>query len=93
MARVAVVGAGPIGLFCAMSLARRGRDVVCIDCDRGPAMDGTWRRAGVMQFDSPHFFRPAVRNALLAELPDVWEAIVAVGGEPRVFDGLPQWDT
>lgn len=85
-----VVGAGPVGLYCAMALARRGHDVTLVDRDGGPGPDGSWQRRGVMQFRHPHFFRPIVRNALRAELPDVWDAAVAAGGLPVRMEGAPE---
>jgi 2-polyprenyl-6-methoxyphenol hydroxylase-like FAD-dependent oxidoreductase len=90
MKRTVVIGGGPIGLFSAMTLARRGHHVVLVDRDPGPAADGSWRRAGVMQFMHPHFCRPDVRLAMLAELPDVWAAILAAGGEERLLPNLPE---
>ncbi len=80
--RVVVVGAGPIGLFSAMVLARLGQDVTVVDRDPGPAADGSWARRGVMQFHHPHAFRPQVRQALAAHLPDVLDAVVAEGALP-----------
>lgn len=80
--RTVVVGAGPVGLFCAMSLARQGDDVTVVDRDPGPAVEGSWRRRGVMQFEHPHYFRHLVRLALQDRLPDVWEQLLAAGGGP-----------
>ena len=88
--RTVVVGAGPVGLYCALALARQGDDVTVVDRDPGPAPDGTWRRRGVMQFEHPHYFRHLVRLALLDRLPDVWEQLLAAGGEPATFDGAPE---
>lgn len=85
-----VVGAGPVGLFCAMALSRRGHDVTLVDRDGGPAADGTWQRRGVMQFRHPHFFRHIVRSALLTELPEAWEAIMAAGGIAVQMPGAPE---
>ena len=75
--RVIVVGAGPVGLFSGMALARRGHDVTIVDRDGGPDETGQWERKGVMQFLLPHAFRPQVHAALAAELPDVLLAILA----------------
>ena len=58
--RVAIAGAGPTGLYTSLALARRGHAVVVVDRDTGPARDGQWRRAGVMQFHHPHAFRAQV---------------------------------
>jgi NAD(P)-dependent dehydrogenase (short-subunit alcohol dehydrogenase family) len=78
--RVAIVGAGPTGLFLAIALARRGGQVVVVDRDPGPDADGSWARRGVMQFHHPHGFRGQVVDALLAEMPEVLDAAVAGGG-------------
>lgn len=77
--RVIVVGAGPIGLFSGIALARRGHVVTIVDRDPGPGDAGEWQRKGVMQFRLPHAFRPQVHAALAAEMPDVLEAILAEG--------------
>lgn len=79
--RIAVVGAGPTGLFAAVALARRGHAVTVVDRDAGPQPDGTWDRAGVMQFHHPHAFRGQIVEALSAEMPEVLDALVAAGAE------------
>lgn len=80
--RTVVVGAGPTGMYLAMSLARRGHRVTLVDRDAGPVSDEEWNRKGVMQFHHPHFFRPQVRDALLAEIPDVAQRLVDAGALP-----------
>lgn len=80
--RIAVVGAGPTGLYLSIALARRGHAVTVVDRDPGPAVDGSWSRKGVMQFHQPHAFRAQVVEALRAETPEVWGALVAAGAEP-----------
>jgi 2-polyprenyl-6-methoxyphenol hydroxylase-like FAD-dependent oxidoreductase len=87
--RVAIVGAGPTGLFTSLALARRGHAVVVVDRDTGPAPDGQWRRAGVMQFHHPHAFRGQVVAALRAEAPEVLDALLAAGAEPAVLPDAP----
>jgi 2-polyprenyl-6-methoxyphenol hydroxylase-like FAD-dependent oxidoreductase len=84
-----VVGAGPVGLFSAMALARRGHDVTVIDRDPGPDPRGGWNRKGVMQFMLPHAFRPQVHAALTAELPDVIDAVVASGAHTVELEWAP----
>ena len=77
-----IVGAGPTGLFTAIALARRGREVVVVDRDPGPPQpSGTavWQRKGVMQFHHAHTFRGQVVEALRAEMPDVLDDLVAAG--------------
>ena len=80
--RTVVVGAGPTGLFTAIALARRGREVVVVDRDPGPPPSGrmiVWQRKGVMQFHHAHTFRGPVIEELRAEMPDVLDALVAAG--------------
>lgn len=80
--RVVIVGTGPVGLYSAIALARRGHEVTVIDRDGG-ARDPEWSsRRGVMQFHHPHFFREQVRQALEAEIPEVWAALLEAGAVP-----------
>jgi 2-polyprenyl-6-methoxyphenol hydroxylase-like FAD-dependent oxidoreductase len=88
--RVAIVGAGPTGLYTSLALARRGHAVVVVDRDTGPAPDGRWSRAGVMQFHHPHAFRSQVVDALRAEAPEVLDALLAAGAEPAVLPDQPE---
>jgi 2-polyprenyl-6-methoxyphenol hydroxylase-like FAD-dependent oxidoreductase len=71
-------------------LARRGHQVSLVDRDPGPAPDSRWKRRGVMQFDLPHFFRPLVREAICAEVPELWSALLLAGGLPARPAGLPE---
>jgi 2-polyprenyl-6-methoxyphenol hydroxylase-like FAD-dependent oxidoreductase len=87
--RTAIVGAGPTGLYLGMALARRGHTVTIVDRDPGPDGD-RWDRKGVMQFHHPHGFRRQVIEALLAEMPDVWEQLIAAGAEPMTPPGQTQ---
>jgi len=87
--RVAIVGAGPTGLFTATVLARRGHRVTLVDRDPGPAADGSWARRGVMQFHHPHGIRQPIVDVLGTDLPDVGEALVAAGAEPILVQGHP----
>jgi 2-polyprenyl-6-methoxyphenol hydroxylase-like FAD-dependent oxidoreductase len=79
--RTVVVGAGPTGLFTAITLARRGREVVVVDRDPGPPgdPDAVWQRKGVMQFHHAHTFRGQVVEALRAEMPDVLDDLNTAG--------------
>jgi 2-polyprenyl-6-methoxyphenol hydroxylase-like FAD-dependent oxidoreductase len=87
--QILVAGGGPVGVFTAIALARRGHDVTVVDRDPGPTADGTWRRAGVMQFEHAHGWRPQVVAALRAEMPDVLDALVAAGGRLVGLPGMP----
>jgi len=80
--RVAIIGAGPAGLFTGAGLARRGHEVVAVERDPGPAADGTWPRRGVMQFHHAHAFRNQVVEALRQELPDALRRWIEAGAEP-----------
>jgi 2-polyprenyl-6-methoxyphenol hydroxylase-like FAD-dependent oxidoreductase len=87
--RTAIVGAGPTGLYTGIALARRGHEVMIIDRDSGPHGDGSWKRRGVMQFHHPHGFRQQVVDALLAEMPEIWDDLMAVGAEPVTLPEQP----
>ena len=88
--RVAIIGAGPAGLFVGAGLARRGHQVTAVERDPGPAADGSWPRLGVMQFHHAHAFRHQVVQALQQELPEALQRWLAAGAEPvrmRLPDG------
>jgi 2-polyprenyl-6-methoxyphenol hydroxylase-like FAD-dependent oxidoreductase len=87
--RAVIVGAGPTGLYTAIALARRGHQVTVIDRDPGPDGGQWWDRKGVMQFHHPHHFRQQVADALLAEMPEVWQGLLAAGAEPATLPGQP----
>jgi 2-polyprenyl-6-methoxyphenol hydroxylase-like FAD-dependent oxidoreductase len=87
---VLVAGGGPVGVFTAIALARRDHEVTLVDRDPGPAADGSWVRRGVMQAEHPHSWRPGVRRALLAEMPDVYDAMIAAGARTHVPHGVPE---
>jgi 2-polyprenyl-6-methoxyphenol hydroxylase-like FAD-dependent oxidoreductase len=80
--RVAIIGAGPAGLFLGSALARRGHTVTAIDRDAGPAGEQRWDRRGVMQFHHAHAFRQTVTDALSREIPDALEGWLRAGAEP-----------
>jgi 2-polyprenyl-6-methoxyphenol hydroxylase-like FAD-dependent oxidoreductase len=84
--RVAIIGAGPAGLFLGAALAGRGHDVVAVDRDTGPPPEGHWRRPGVMQFHHAHAFRTQVGIALGREWPAALDAWLDLGAEPVTFD-------
>ena len=83
--RVAIIGAGPAGLFLGSALAARGHDVVAVDRDARPPA-GHWPRPGVMQFHHAHGVRPQVGMALEREWPAALDAWLALGAEPITFD-------
>ncbi|TFV89867.1 FAD-dependent monooxygenase [Blastococcus sp. CT_GayMR16] len=83
--RVAIIGAGPAGLFLGGALAGRGHDVIAVDRDTRPPA-GHWPRPGVMQFHHAHAFRPQVGRALGREWPAALDAWLARGAEPITFD-------
>ncbi|HET7432330.1 MAG TPA: NAD(P)-binding protein [Nocardioides sp.] len=84
--RVAIIGAGPAGLFLGSALARRGHDVTAVDRDPGPGDTERWERRGVMQFHHAHAFRQTVVDALSREVPETVEPWLAAGAEPVVVD-------
>jgi 2-polyprenyl-6-methoxyphenol hydroxylase-like FAD-dependent oxidoreductase len=87
-----VAGGGPVGIYTAVALARRGHEVTLVDRDPGPTADGTWKRAGVMQFQHAHGWRPQVVAALRAEMPDVVDALFAAGAQRMHPPGMPEME-
>ncbi|MEO6206150.1 MAG: FAD-dependent oxidoreductase, partial [Mycobacteriales bacterium] len=87
--RTMVVGAGPVGMLVALSLARTGDDVVLVDRDAGPQAADSWQRKGVMQFDHPHYFRHIVREVLATHAPDVLASLIAAGTVVKAIPGMP----
>ena len=85
--RTVIIGAGPTGLFTAIALARRGREVVVVDRDPGPPERGEWQRRGVMQFQHAHSFRGQVVDALNDEMPDLLAALVSAGASVATMPG------
>lgn len=79
--RIVIVGAGPVGLFCAIALADRRHKITVVDRDGGPPPRGPWLRKGVMQFHHAHTFRSQVVDALRAEMPDVLDDLLTRGAE------------
>jgi 2-polyprenyl-6-methoxyphenol hydroxylase-like FAD-dependent oxidoreductase len=77
--RTIIVGAGPAGLYTAIALARRGRDVVVVDRDPGPARNGIWPRRGVMQFHQAHTMRRQIIDVLRDGMPDVLDGLLEAG--------------
>lgn len=80
--RVAIIGAGPAGLFLGAALARRGHAVTAVDRDPGPDGEARWARRGVMQFHHAHAFRQTVADAVSRELPEMMGRWLALGAEP-----------
>jgi 2-polyprenyl-6-methoxyphenol hydroxylase-like FAD-dependent oxidoreductase len=80
--RVAIIGAGPAGLFLGAALARRGHAVTAVDRDPGPDGETRWARRGVMQFHHAHAFRQTVADALAREVPGALDGWLALGAEP-----------
>src|ERR1700710_2415755 len=85
----AVIGEGPTRLYPAIAPPRRGHEVTVIDRDPGPDRDGSWNRKGVMQFHHPHGFRQQVVEALLAEMPEVWDDLIAAGAAQTTLPDQP----
>ena len=84
--QIAIIGAGPAGLFLGSALARRGHRVTAVDRDAGPTDGTTWARRGVMQFQHAHAFRQTVVDAVAREVPEAMEPWLAAGAEPVLAD-------
>ena len=85
VARIAVLGAGVVGLTTAMLLGNDGHDVVVLEKDATEpegdpdALWSGWDRKGVNQFRLLHYFQPAFRERLQRELPAVVDGLDAAG--------------
>lgn len=88
--RVAIIGAGPSGLFLGAALQRRGHAVTVVDRDGGPEPDGSWPRKGVMQFHHAHGFRAPVVAALQRELPEAYERWLELGAQLMMVPGTTE---
>jgi renalase len=92
--RVAILGAGMSGLWCARRLHRAGMEVVVFDKGRGPGGRMSTRRAGERQFDhgAQYFtvrnstFRDAVREWLDAGVVAPWRARIKVLTQGKTED-------
>ncbi|MDH6113952.1 2-polyprenyl-6-methoxyphenol hydroxylase-like FAD-dependent oxidoreductase [Kitasatospora sp. MAP12-15] len=93
MVHITVLGGGIGGLSAALFLGRRGHQVTVLereirraraDLDRD-FLD--WQRPGVPQAVQPHVLNAPVRTVLLAEAPDVYDAMLRLGArEQHEFD-------
>ncbi|HET6938203.1 MAG TPA: FAD-dependent oxidoreductase [Nocardioides sp.] len=88
--RVAIIGAGPTGLFLGVALRRRGHAVTVVDRDGGPEPDGTWPRKGVMQFHHAHAFRAPVAGSLKRQVPEALTHWIELGAEPAYVPGTDE---
>lgn len=83
--RIIVIGGSAAGLSAALVLARDGHTVTVVERDHPePAADleaaaATARRASVPQIGQPHVLLATFRELLAAELPGVYEALLAAG--------------
>lgn len=88
--RVVVIGAGVGGLCAALTLSRRGHDVVLIERDATPLPADAqgafaWNRRGAPQVRHSHAFLARLRNLLRDRYPDVLEALHAAGATEMDF--------
>jgi 2-polyprenyl-6-methoxyphenol hydroxylase-like FAD-dependent oxidoreductase len=92
---VIVVGGGVAGLGTALVLARRGHEVTVIERDHTPMPSSAdeafaWDRRGAPQVRHSHAFLAKLRNLLVSNYSDVYEALLREGAtEMRFGDDLP----
>ncbi len=82
--RIVVIGGGVGGLLTAMLLAEDGHRVDVVERDPAEPTSpadawDNWERNSVRQFHMGHFFLPRFHTELLANLPQVAEAMAEIG--------------
>src|SRR3954467_7241011 len=87
---VVVVGGGVAGLGAALTLARRGHEVTVIERDDTPMPTSAdeafeWDRRGAPQVRHSHAFLARLRNLLVSDYPDVYDALLAEGATEMPF--------
>jgi 2-polyprenyl-6-methoxyphenol hydroxylase-like FAD-dependent oxidoreductase len=92
MARIIVIGAGVVGLFTGMMLAKQGHEITVFEGDgsRVPASPdeawGAWKRRGVSQFRQPHYLHARGAQIIAEQLPEVRDAMLGAACMP--FDTM-----
>jgi 2-polyprenyl-6-methoxyphenol hydroxylase-like FAD-dependent oxidoreductase len=93
--RILVVGGGIGGLATALTLGRRGHQVVVVERDDTPMPSDAdeafeWDRRGAPQVRHSHALLARLRNLLLGHYPDVYASLLEAGAsEMRFGDNLP----
>lgn len=91
--RVVVIGAGMAGLWSAMALSGRGREVIVLDRDPPPPEGGAdvafeeWRRRGVGHLRHSHAFLARLRTIVRDRHPALLEQLKAAGCRELGFEG------
>ncbi len=91
---VVVIGGGFAGLGAGLALARGGARVTLLERDATPFPENPvaafekWDRRGAPQVRHSHAFLARLRNLLRDRMPDVLEALLAVGTEELPVGGL-----
>ena len=91
--RILVIGAGMAGLWSAMALAHKDRQVIVLDGDPPPpegdanAAFKDWDRHGVGQLRHSHAFLARLRTLVRDEYPDLLERLREAGCRELGFEG------
>lgn len=87
--RFVVAGGGVAGLAASLAVARAGHDAVVLERDPvqpGGAPESAFdlERRGIPHYLQPHSFLPRGRRLLADWAPDVLDALVDAGADPRI---------
>lgn len=99
MPQVVIAGGGVVGLLTSLMLARDGHDVVVLDRDGPPPVDGgpdsdfvDWSRPGVPQAVHSHIFLARTARVLRHRTPDILDGLLDRGVTSGAHDFGPGFE-
>ena len=95
MKTIAVVGGGIAGMSAALYLAKAGHRVTLFERDEAslpesPSKAFEWDRRGAPQVRHSHAMLARLRNLLLEDLPEMYDALLTAGAqEMKLYEDMP----